>query len=228
MNITKDSKSIIYLILAILIIIALGYGLKKYTDRNKIGTNLSLKEINQLTDEQKQKALANKVKDLENQAAGLTQDATSSVKYNIYIRLAEAKLEQGKYVDAQKALDSIPDEKKDNSRIFLDYGLAYKGQGVTDKAKEYIQKALNLDDTDPKTWLAQLDLNSDLLNDQLKAIYLQAIAATKSNLEIMVSYAHFAEKIGNKATAIAVWETARNGDPGNAAKYEAEIARLKQ
>jgi tetratricopeptide (TPR) repeat protein len=227
MNTTKKPKTIIYIVLAILIILGGLYAINESRNKQRLA-DLSINEIRQLNEEEKKKALEARIESLEKEVQALNESADPSDRYTRYISLAEAKLEAGDYSGAVSALDSIPAEKKTNSRVLQAYGLAFKGLGETSKARGYIDQALLLDDTDAKNWLAKIDLNNDLPNNQLDALYRQAIVATKSNVDVMISYARFSERIGNKDQAVAAWETAINVNPEKESEYRAEIARLRQ
>lgn len=227
MDQSKNSKTITYAVIAILLALGVFYALSKYSENNKPSERLTLKQITQLSEAERIKALEERTKELMEQIKGLAENTTIEIKYSAYIQLAETQLELGKYEETLDTLNKIPEEKKGNNRVAATYVRAYKGMGDIAKAKELSTTNLTLYDEDVNIWLAHLEVNSDLPNDQLKALYLQAVVKTKSNLEIMISYAKFSEKIGDKATAIAAWETARNVDPGNASKYENEIARLR-
>jgi tetratricopeptide (TPR) repeat protein len=228
MNITKNPKTIAYIIIAILVVLGGIYSVNEYQKDKQRLADLSINEIKQLDLEEQKRALEARIKSLEKEIQALAQNADTSARYAAHINLAEAKLELGDYSGALSSLDSIPEEKKTNSRVLQAYGLAYKGLVDTSKAKGYIDQALALDDTDPKNWLAKIELNSDLPNNQLDGLYRQAIVATKSNVDVMISYARFSERIGNKDQAVAAWETAINVNPEKEAEYRAEIARLRQ
>lgn len=227
MNTLKNTKTILYIILAVVILLALGYGVNQYFS-NKKSTKLSLQDIMALDEEERKVALENQIKDLKNQAESLGENAEANAKFAILIRLAEAQIAIGKYDDAISTLNSIPEEKKTTTRTPIAYARAYKGKGDIALAKENIQKALNLDSELPEAVILNLELNQDLPKEQLETLYRNAIAITKSNVEVMISYAKFCERIGDKATAIAAWETAINVDPEKEEEYRAEIARLKQ
>lgn len=232
-NKPSNSKGWIYGILAILIIGGLIFALNQ--DDRKAPGDYSFEEIMNLPAEEQKAAFENQIKDLEERLGSLAQGteegaekAYESAKHRIYIKLAEAQNQLGRYQDALNSLNNIPEGQQNNPDVLKAYALAYKGLGQNEQAVEAFKKALAEDETDAEVWLAYLESSTDLPNDQLKALHLQAIPATKSNVDVMISYARFSEKIGDKATAIAAWETARNVDPTNASKYEAEIARLRQ
>ena len=222
----NKSKSWIYGIIAILIVAGLFWAFNQ--GEKKSPDEYTFDEIKKLPTEEQQKAFENKVTDLQQRLQNLPQDVEEQAKYRILIGLAEAQVELGRFQDAINSLDQIPEGQKQNPPVLKTYALAYKGLGQRDKAIEAFKQALAEDKTDSEIWLAYIESSTDLPNDQLNALYREAIAATKSQLDIMISYAHFNERIGDKATAIDAWETAINHDPGNESKYRAEIDRLKQ
>ncbi len=223
---SNRSKGWIYGIIAILIVAGLIWAFNQ-GDRKAPG-DYTFDEIKSLPSEEQQKAFENKVSDLQERLKNLAQDAGEQAKYRILIGLAEAQVELGRWQDALNSLDQIPEGQKRNPPVLKAYALAYKGLGQNDKAVESFRNALAEDNTNAEIWLAYLESSTGLPNDQLNALYRGAIAATKSQLDIMISYAKFSERIGDKATAIAAWETAINHDPGNEAKYREEINRLRQ
>ncbi len=224
---TNTTKTTLYAILGILIALAAFYGVSEYQKRHA-SERLTLREITQLKEEERIKALEDRTRELADQVKNFAVNSTSSAKYQVYIQLAEAQLELNKPGDALNTLNSIPEDQKNNSRVAAAYVRAYNGAGDKAKAKEMSAVNIVQYSEEPSVWLAHFEANSDLPNDQLNALYRQAIPATKSHVDIMVSYAKFSEKIGDKATAIAAWETARNVDPDRADMYNAEIQRLQQ
>lgn len=227
MNIPNNIKTIAYAVLAILVGLVVFYGLTKYQENNKPPERLTLRDITQLSEQDRIKALEERTSELLGQVKDLAVNAESGAKYTVYIQLVEAQLELGKYAEAMDTLNKIPEDKRASSRYAAANVRAHKGVGDLAKAKELSAANIVLYEEDSLVWLAHLEVNNDLPNDQLKALYLKAIPATKSNVDVMISYAKFSEKIGDKATAIAAWETARNVDPDNAGKYESEITRLR-
>ena len=227
MNIPNNIKTIAYAVLAILVGLVVFYGLTKYQENNKPPERLTLRDITQLSEQDRIKALEERTSELLGQVKDLAVNAESGAKYTVYIQLVEAQLELGKYAEAMDTLNKIPEDKRNSSRYAAANVRAHKGVGDIAKAKELSAANIVLYEEDSLVWVAHLEVNNDLPNDQLKALYLKAIPATQSNLDVMISYAKFSEKIGDKATAIAAWETARNVDPDNAGKYESEIARLR-
>ncbi len=213
-----------YMILAI----ALVFAIYHFTNNRIDTSDYSLEEINSLEDKQRITALEKRESELSEQISRFSGETDSLDRYASYISLAEVRLDLAKYDAVIEALNNIPEDRKEHDRVYMAYARAYQGLGNSDLAKENANKAIEYDDTDIKTWLLLLDVSQDLPTDQLNNLYRRAIPETKSNLDIMISYAKFCERIGDKATAIAAWETAINHDPANESKYREEISRLNQ
>lgn len=225
---TSNIKKIIYTVIGALLVLGIFYAVNEHQKNNKPPEPLTLREITQLNESERIKALEERTKELIAEVGKLADTTEAGVKYAAYIQLAEAQMELGKFNEALESLNKIPDERRGNSRSDAAFIRAYKGIGDVSKARELSARSIELYDEDPAVWLAHLQANDVLSNEELKALYLQGIAKTKSNIDIMISYAKFSEKIGDKATAVAAWETAVNVDPSNEAKYREEIARLRQ
>lgn len=227
-NITKDTKKIIYTVLGVLILGGLFFGLSKVSNKNKIDTSeYTVSDIKKLDEADQKKALEEKLKQYQEQVNSLPQDANSSDKYSAYVTLSEAQIALKMYDEAFKSLMAIPDDKRNSKRVYRQFAEIYQAKDDKFKAMENANLAIALDENDPASWLIYLDSASSLSNEELNGKYRTAIVATKSNLEIMISYARFATRTGDKANAIAAWETARNMNPAQTAEYDAEIAKLR-
>lgn len=224
MNIPNNIKTIAYAVLAIFILLLAFYGLVKYREANPPPKRLTLRQITQLGELEKIKALEERVNELTEQVSKL---GVNDKKFATLIQLSEAQLELGKYQESLDTLRSIPEDGRNNSRYAATEIKAVFRLGDVPKARELAFTAIPLYKDASEVWVAYLEAYQDVPAVDLKNIYLEAIPATKSNVDVMIGYAKFSEKIGDKATAIAAWETARNVDPDNAGKYESEIARLR-
>lgn len=228
MKTPQNIKKILYAILGLIVILSIIFGVYSYFSAQRKYASYSLNEIISLDDKEKIKALEYRIKDLSGQVDKLRDDASDATKYAIYINLAEARLELGKYDLALESLNKIPDTQRNNDRTGIAFVKAFVGRDNIPQAKEQSERNLASFDEDAVIWLQYLELHQDLEKDLLNAKYREAISKVKSNLEIMISYAKFNERIGDKATAIAAWETAINFDAANEGKYREEIARLRQ
>lgn len=228
MTTLTNFKKLLYIVLAILVVIAAAVAILKFNKPSNDELNLSPSEIAALNEDQRKRVLEGQLADLEQQEKNLRADASVSDRYILYIQLAEVRTALGNHQGALDALGKIAEERQGNTRVWQTYSMAYKNMGDTAKAKESIQKALDLDNELPVTWVKWLELNQELPNEELNTKYREAITLTKSNVDIMISYARFNERIGNKELAIAAWETAINVNSAKEAEYRAEIARLRQ
>lgn len=230
MNISEKNKKILYWVLGLLVIALVIYGISMKSNKVDDISEYSVSQLegSDLNEEQRKEALNKKLAEYQEVVNQLPQDANSSDKYSAYIVLSEVQIALGKYDEALKSLESIPEDKRNSKRAYYQFAQIYKSKNDLYKVLENANLALERDDSDVPTWLVYLDSASSLSNEELNLKYREAIAKTKSNIDIMISYAKFSEKIGDKATAVAAWETAVNVDPSNEAKYREEISRLRQ
>ncbi len=220
-------KNIFYVIIVLLLVAGGIYGYLQYKHKNAARKDLTLKQVTELSPEEKKKALEARLADLQTQAKALTKDTSAEGQYVIYIGLAEVQIQLEKFQDALNSLNAIPTEKNKNSRVDFDYGFAYRGVGDVNNAKLYLSRGLAQDETNAQAWLAYIDLLKGSKAEQLDSMYAAAIKGTKNNLDVVIAYAKFLSSTGNKEKAIGYWETARNINPGGASEYDAEIAKLR-
>lgn len=227
-NIIKNHKNLIYTAVGIVILVAVFYGVSKLSKEKEDNIEeYSVSQIQKLDEKQRKEALEEKLRQYQETVNNLPQDANSSDKYSAYIVLSEAQIALEKYDDALKSLEAIPDDKRNSKRAYYQFAQIYKAKDDKFKAMENATKAIERDQGDVPSWLLYLEVATSLTNTELNAKYREAVVKTGSNVEIMISYAKFCERIGDKATAVAAWETAINGDPANEGKYREEIARLR-
>ncbi len=214
-------------VIGLLVILAVIGGAFWYQQGQGPSGDLNLQEVENLKPEDQRKELEKQLKDYEDRAAHLSADANISDKYLVYIKLAELQNRLELFDAAIKSVDQIAEQRQDNSRIWATYATSYLGARNIPKAQENIQKALAISDDTPEYWVIYFQAFADAPVADLDAKYVEALRKTNNNIDIVISYARFLEKQGNKEKAIGYWETARNINPDGAAQYEAEIARLR-
>lgn len=224
---TSGKRSPLSWVIGLIAVAIIAGGAYWYFQGQKLSDNLTLQEIEKLGPDEQRIELEKQLKEYEERAAKLSADANISDKYLVYIRLAELQNRLQKYGGAIESVDKIAEQRQDNSRIWYSYAVSYQGLDNFPKAKENIQKALAISDVTPEYWIVYLEISQDLPSADLEKLYVEAVAKTANDLEIVKSYARFLEKIGNKEKAIGYWETARNINPDGAGEYDAEIARLR-
>lgn len=224
----KNQRNLVLKVLgALLVLIAVFYGFNQLNKDEKRAEDYKPKEINQLGEEEQKRILEEQLRYYQNKAGELSDDASVSDKYTTYIKLAEIQNQLGLFTEAIATLDKIPGERTDNTRLLIQYSIAYMGLNDKAKARDYAQKAVAIDDEIPEYWQTYIEASQELPVSELEPLYLEALKKTVNNLEIVKSYARFLEKIGNTEKAIGYWETARNINPDGAGEYDAEIARLR-
>ena len=223
----RQNNRVVPIVIGIIILAALVYGFFQLDNGEKKNTDYKLSEINTLEADKQKQVLEDQLKVAQQEARNLPGDATPGAKYAAYIRLADLQNRLQKYNDAIASVDAIAQENQGNSRVWTTYATSYKGLGDTTKTIDTVRKALAIDDELAEPWRIYLEAAQDFPKAELDSLYVQALAKTKNNLEIVKSYARFLEKTGDNTKAVIYWETARNIDPNNAQEYDKEISRLR-
>ena len=99
--------------------------------------------------------------------------------------------------------------------------LAYDPQNTT-----YWKWEVSL--TIKKLYADKIANTSSLYRDTIKALYIDALKATNSNIEIITPYAIYLASIGDKTQAITYWQMAIKVNPMAKSSYETEIAELQK
>ncbi len=161
------------------------------------------------------------------QIKGLSGDTFVKERDSLLLKIAGVQYKLGKYQEALNTLEKASEEVRKETRIWALSTNIYRDMGDIAKALESAQKALGFDRENPAYWIAVIDLSTNLSNDEQKGIYEDALRLTEQNIDVVVSYAKFLEKIGDKPGAIMYWQKAGQVDDKNKSKYDAEIARLQ-
>lgn len=99
-----------------------------------------------------------------------------------------------------------------------------------DSALTHIRKAIELSPKNPDVWIRFIELKRDRFgasNEELNGLYVDAVVKTDNNINLLTSYAQFAEKAGNLQTAYEYWQKAAETNKENSKTYLAEAARVK-
>jgi tetratricopeptide (TPR) repeat protein len=179
-----------------------------------------------ISEEEKQ-SLEAQVKNLETQIKDLPENAEVGQRYKLYRQLAGAKYRLGKYSEAISALDKIASENQNNSAMWSLYTIIYADMGDLGKARGTARRAADTDKANPNNWLAYIELSTEQDVKTLDDIYQEALASADPPTDIVVDYAGFLEKTGNKDRAIQQWQRAGQLNPSGKASYDANIARLQ-
>jgi tetratricopeptide (TPR) repeat protein len=230
---TKQNKGKVFIPLAVLILLFLGgYALSQNRNKdarvNNEQVGVSQEQKAAQVPEGERQELETKARALEGQIKGFTAQTSSGDQYRAYLQLSALKHRLGLYDEAIAALDKIPADNSGTPRIFIAYALIYKDKGDLAKTAENAKKALDLDQENPQYWVVYLEAEQGMGNADREVKYKEALQKTENSTEVLVSYAKFLEKIGNKAGAREQYIKLTVTDPSNADKYNAEIERLKK
>ena len=109
--------------------------------------------------------------------------------------------------------------------------LAYSAQNNAEQARIAIEVAIKLNPLFVEHWKSKLSLLDEKTNvsfADLKKIYQEGILKVdpRTKVNLVVYFAAMAERNGEKAEAIALWEYAKELYPPNTLIYQAQIDRL--
>ena len=109
--------------------------------------------------------------------------------------------------------------------------LAYSAQNNAEQARIAIEAAIKLNPLFVEHWKSKLSLLDEKTNvsfADLKKIYQEGILKVdpRTKVNLVVYFAAMAERNGEKAEAIALWEYAKELYPQNTLIYQAQIDRL--
>jgi tetratricopeptide (TPR) repeat protein len=225
----NKAKSVLAAAVAVILGLAVIFGLlwlQKSVDKPSDSGNTPTK-ASTLSLAQKQDLEA-QVADLEDQVKKLSAATSAADRDLVYLKLASAKYQLGDHDAAIAALDQIIAENQNNARVWALYAVIYKDKGDLEKAREKVKRAVDLEPENEGHWLMYLDLSRDRGNDSLRLLYEEALNKTGNNIAIVIAYARFLEKIGDKPGAIAQWQKAAQINQAEKGAYEGEIKRLQE
>jgi tetratricopeptide (TPR) repeat protein len=230
----KSNKNKLGLIFGAIIVLAVAsYAISQSGKSKKIELNSnevaipSEQKAAQVPDDQRQ-ALEADINKLNEQIKGFTDQTPAADKYKAYLQLSALYHRLGKYDEAISALDKIIEANKDKARLWIAYALIYKDKGDLEKAATNSKKALDLNIDNPQYWVVYLETEADLSNVEREAKFKEAAEKTENHEDVLVSYAKFLEKIGNKQGAIEQYTKAGETNQQRKSEFDAEIERLKK
>ncbi|MBX4191379.1 MAG: hypothetical protein KW804_01100 [Candidatus Doudnabacteria bacterium] len=137
----------------------------------------------------------------------------------------------GKLYDAEnafkQAIELKPDEQTGYSALFQ----VQYDRGNYEEANKNIKTAIEKDEKNPDLRRKYIFLQQDKLNasnEKLDQLYIEALRATDSNVDIITVYAEYLERVGNLPKAIEYWKQAITLNSKNKALYQAEIVRIEK
>jgi tetratricopeptide (TPR) repeat protein len=98
-------------------------------------------------------------------------------------------------------------------------------------ALNYIQKAIELSPTNADYYKKMITIKKDRFgadSEELNGLYVDALVKTNNHIDIVTSYAKFAEESGKTLVAYEYWQKAIEIYPESASVYKKEMERLKK
>lgn len=145
----------------------------------------------------------------------------------------------GKYDQAKIELKPLLVATPQNAELWYINSSLQELQSDNAGAVVSINKALVFDPMNAVYWKWKVALvTRQMVQDKIlntsssyitavKNIYIDALKATNSNIEILTPYAIYLESIGDKTGAIALWEKAITVNPTAKTSYQTQIDRIK-
>lgn len=217
---------------AILIVVAAAgilYYNKIQDDRkNAKPAIITEKDMNLSAEERK--LVEGRLADIQEKIENPPKSITNIEKYSWNMQAGFQKMALGKLSEAKEyfiAASAL--QPGDYTSWVALYDVAY-AMNDFDTARENIKKAISLDQGNPGTWKKYIQLENEKFkasNEQLNQLFIQAFAATRSDIVIVVYYAQFLEEKGDLKGALEQWRKALVADPESKNRYQAEVARLE-
>lgn len=158
------------------------------------------------------------------------EDLTNPDRISYLVALASNYESLGKYDLMLEAITEASVLATDSQAVQKTYSqMLYR-------AKDYSQAllvadlAINLKQDKPLPWLWRLELEEQLLKKKKNAIelYEKALNFTAHDIDIMIAYAEFLERIEKPEMAVAVWKDAQTRHPEMSEAFESRIERINK
>lgn len=182
-----------------------------------------------LTDEEKQ-VYRERIQKLEQDLATTSND-NEFQKYQLNVQIGLQHFGLGEYAEAQKRYLDATTLVPDNPTAWGELFVVENAMQDYARAKEHLEKALELNPGSQNYWRWLLELEQGPLGASLEHLeqrYQEALRATGDHPDILVLFANFLEREkGDPGAAIEQWRRAKEKNPSSGTVYEAEISRLK-
>ena len=185
-----------------------------------------VKEINTKLSAQDRKIFEDRLADAQNK---LKEAQTNDDKFGWEMQIGYNLQALGTLSEAQAAFEKAIEY---NPASPIGYAALFQVQadrGDYDSAKKSIITAISKNPTSPDLWKRRIYFEIEKLhtsNDQISALYSEAVNQTNSNTDILTAYATWLESVGNLQAAKEYWQKAIVANPAGKKIYQGEIARL--
>ncbi len=187
-----------------------------------------VKEINpNLTDEERL-TYENRLDDIDN---SLSEDVSKEEQYSLLMQKGFNLYGLGKFAQSADALQQAINLQPEVAGAYVALSQTQSSMNDIKKAKDSIKKALKINPADPNIWkrYIQLEIDKfDISNDQVSALYSEAVNKTSYHVDVISAYASWLEEVGNYQASKEYWQKAIEINPDGKEIYEREIKNLDQ
>jgi tetratricopeptide (TPR) repeat protein len=154
---------------------------------------------------------------------------------SVYIENSQKQVVAQDYSAAKRVIEEGLGYYPKSQDLMMSYVNVLSTLGEKDKALEYANKLIKTNSSNYAYWKLKAQLykgnNSTYTQEQkdyLTKLYNDALVATNNNIEIISTYAVFAEDYLTKQKAIELWTLAKSVNPIGANSYQVIIDRLSK
>lgn len=176
----------------------------------------------------------------DNQVTEIVTDSNLKSDYKafseaIYVTNSQKQFTAKDYSAAKRVIEEGLGYYPKSQELIVSYINVLSTLGEKVKAMEYADKLIKINSSNYSYWKLKAQLykgNSSTYTDEQKVyltkLYDDALIATKNNIEIISTYAVFAEDYLTKQKAIELWTLAKKVNPMGANSYQVIIDRLSR
>lgn len=168
-----------------------------------------------------------KITELEAQLKDAKDDNT---KFKLTMQIGIQHYALGEYTLAHERYMAATKILPDNPTVWSELYVVENAMGDYEGARSHIEKAIELNPASAQYWRWRLDIERDRFNptaNTIEDLFVQALAKTNDNVEILAMQARYFENANKIPAAIEVWKRLKEVNPSAAATYDQEITTLQ-
>lgn len=210
-------------VILVLILGAVGY---YYYTVQKYEASL-IKTVERNLTEEERARFENRIRSAE---LGLERTDSDSERYNYYTNKALALKALGRLEEARNEFKKAIKLEPENATAHTNMSSLLTEMNDIKGAEKSLNVALSLKPTSSR-WKMLIELHKEKMgatNEELKEIYVLALAQDPYDTDMVIAYATFLGEIGEYQAAKDQWMKAIEYRPKDKGKYEAEIKKLDE
>lgn len=220
------NKKYIFLLTSLVIIVTAGVGYKYYLNHSP--KYLDYKDPGLTAEELR--GIDNKIKASEDQLASTENTGSKEDKFKLYMSLSADYFLRGRYLDSKNMAVKATKASPDNPTGWAQLYSVQAARGDFTEAETAIRTATQRNPSNPQYWRSLVQVSQDNLHkgqDEMEAIFKEALDKTNQNPDILVLYARFQESKNDLEGAVDSLKKAIERNPNNTAEYQTEIQEIQ-